>query len=189
METNRDGARLLASSVQSLDHAASLLILPVPEVLWPKQPHRLCAPGDTLTFEYWAASIACGSRMSARIGVPTAVRWSQKTTGGNNRGALLRDSLGRRGWRGPAVDAVDTPDGPVLIDNTRARVALELGISDIPVRVHSPSQTLPPTMRWFGYEGPRFGPNAKTWGDALRYRTTQNGLPETGTSTAPLLKS
>ena len=75
-------------------------------------------------------------------------------------------------------------------------VARELGIENIPVAVHSMDELLPPSMLrrgWGKDEGPRFGENARTWGDALRWRTShqsaQNGqpFPEYGSTVVPYL--
>ena len=88
--------------------------------------------------------------------------------------------MGEKGWAGDPVDAVRTPDGITTIDNTRVAVARELGIKEIPVRVHAPNEPLPPDM--IG----RFG-DAKTWGEALAQRTGNQRppLPPTGTPDAP----
>jgi filamentous hemagglutinin len=85
-----------------------------------------------------------------------------------------------RGWAGDPVDAVRTPDGITTIDNTCVAVARELGIREIPVRVHAPTDPLPPEM--IG----RFG-DARTWGEALLHRTSNQRppLPPTGTLDAP----
>ena len=84
------------------------------------------------------------------------------------------------GWNGDPVDAVRTPDGIVTIDNTRVAVARELGIEEIPVRVHEVTEPLPNDM--IG----RFG-DAKTWGEALIQRTANQRppLPPTGTTEVP----
>jgi RHS repeat-associated protein len=113
---------------------------------------------------------------------PGALRYSQTTAGGGGRAEALRKSMAEQGYVGEPIDAVQTPEGLTAIDNTRPAVAQELGIESIPVRVHSPSEPLPPDMAG------RFGP-AKTWGEALTYRTsTQNPpLPSTGTPTVPKL--
>jgi len=88
----------------------------------------------------------------------------------------------RDGWNGPAVDAVETADGIVTIDNTRIAVARELGICEVPVKVRLPADPLPESMLG------RFG-NAKTWGEALKFRTGNQRppLPEIGTPNAPRL--
>ena len=88
----------------------------------------------------------------------------------------------RNGWNGPAVDAVRTPDGIVTIDNTRIAIARELGIPEVPVKIHLPSDPLPESMLG------RFG-DAKTWGEALLHRTGGQRPPlgPTGTPTIPRL--
>jgi filamentous hemagglutinin len=99
---------------------------------------------------------------------------------------VLRQSMRERGWAGNPVDAVRTPDGITTIDNTRVAVARELGIREIPVRVHAPTEPLPPEM--MAGPHPRFG-NATTWGEALEFRTSNQRppLPPTGTLDAPRL--
>ncbi len=70
---------------------------------------------------------------------------------------------------------LDMGDGNIVtIDNTRVAVARELGIKQIPVRVHQPTKLLPKSMRG------RFG-------EALKHRSAgQNPpLPVTGTSKSP----
>jgi hypothetical protein len=111
---------------------------------------------------------------------PANIRFSQNTAGGRGRADVLRQSMGERGWAGDPVDAVRTADGITTIDNTRVAVARELGIQEIPVRVHAPSEPLPPDM--IG----RFG-DARTWGEALAQRTANQRppLPPTGTPDAP----
>ncbi len=54
--------------------------------------------------------------------------------------------------------------------SARWAVARELGIKEIPVRVHAPNEPLPPDM--IG----RFG-DAKTWGEALAQRTGNQKPP------------
>jgi hypothetical protein len=130
--------------------------------------------------------------------VPTSeLRFSQTSAGGKGRADELRQSMGRRGYDGEPVDVVQTPGGYLTtIDNTRVAVARELGIENIPVAVHSMDELLPPSMLrrgWGKDEGPRFGENARTWGDALRWRTShqsaQNGqpFPEYGSTVVPYL--
>jgi filamentous hemagglutinin len=110
---------------------------------------------------------------------PADIRFSQNTAGGKGRADVLRQSMGEKGWAGDPVDAVRTPDGITTIDNTRVAVARELGIKEIPVRVHAPNEPLPPDM--IG----RFG-DAKTWGEALAQRTGNQKppLPPPGTPDA-----
>ncbi len=113
---------------------------------------------------------------------PEQIRFSQNSAGGRGRAAQLRESMTNKGWNGPAVDAVNTSKGVVTIDNTRIAIARELGITDIPVNVRSPSDPLPKSMLG------RFG-NARTWGEALHYRTSNQRppLPATGTLASPRL--
>jgi RHS repeat-associated protein len=118
---------------------------------------------------------------------PATLRWTQTSAGGNGRANVLRLSMQKSGWQGPPIDVVETPDGLVTVDHTRAAVALEMGIKDIPVRVHQPNEPLPAEM------GDRFtssdGRSAATWGDAIGIRAgNQNPpLPPTGTNTPPRL--
>jgi filamentous hemagglutinin len=95
----------------------------------------------------------------------------------------LRESM-MRGWNGPAVDAVETAEGVVSIDNTRVAIARQVGIEEIPVRVHLPSDPLPGSMLG------RFG-DAQTWGEALAHRTSNQRppLPFCGTPDTPLLRA
>ena len=88
------------------------------------------------------------------------------------------------GWNGPPIDAVRTPTGIVAIDNTRVALAQELGLDRIPVRVWDPSDPLPQSM----LDIERFGP-AKTWGEALAYRTARQVPPldSAGTPLRPTL--
>lgn len=118
--------------------------------------------------------------MNERLVDPSALRFSQRTAGGNGRAAILRESMGIRGWDGPPIDAIETDAGLVTIDNTRVAVAQELGLREIPVRVHAPDDLLPELLRH------RF-PGARTWGDALAYRTSHQmpPLPVTGTPDRP----
>ena len=122
---------------------------------------------------------------------PATLRWTQTTAGGRGRAAALRESMKNNGWDGPPIDVVETPDGLVTLDHTRAAVALELGIKEIPVRVHKASDPLPAEMIT-GPNGPRFTANdgsghATTWGEAAAIRGgNQNPpLPPTGTTTPP----
>jgi RHS repeat-associated protein len=112
---------------------------------------------------------------------PNALRFSQRSAGGSGRAAPLRESM-KGGWNGPAVDAVETAEGVVSIDNTRVAIARELGIKEIPVNVHLPSDPLPESMLG------RFG-DARTWGEALAQRTGKQRppLPFGGTPDTPRL--
>jgi hypothetical protein len=80
------------------------------------------------------------------------------------------------------IDVVQTRDGLVTVDHTRPAVARELGLSKAPVRVHAPGDPLPANMKG------RFG-TARTWGEALEYRTGKQvpPLPPTGTAKVPRL--
>lgn len=102
---------------------------------------------------------------------PSILRFSQTTAGGNGRAAALRPSMAG-GWNGPPIDAVRTPNGIVAIDNTRAALAQELGMSRIPVRVWGMSDPLPSAM----IENSRLGAS-QTWGEALALRMGRQNSP------------
>jgi len=112
---------------------------------------------------------------------PNDLRWSQRTAGGRGRASRLREWM-RNGWNGRAVDAVETSEGIVTIDNTRPAIALEFRFTEIPVRVWLPCDPLPESMLG------RFG-DARTWGEALQFRTSNQvpPLPPTGTPNPPRL--
>ena len=124
------------------------------------------------------ASAAGGVEMVA----PAALRWTQRTAGGNGRATGLRESMAARGYAGDPIDVVRTADGLVTVDHTRAAVAIELGIESIPARVHLPGDALPGNMAG------RFG-SATTWGEAAAFRAAgqRPPLPPTGTLTPPRL--
>ncbi len=65
---------------------------------------------------------------------------------------------------------------------TRIAIARELGITEVPVKIRLPSDPLPDSMLG------RFG-DARTWGEALRFRTGNQRppLPPTGTPNVPRL--
>ena len=115
---------------------------------------------------------------------PSELRFSQRTAGGGGGVQELRPSMAGRGWDGPPIDAVRTPEGIVTIDNTRVALAQELGITRIPVRVWNLSDPLPQAM----IERGRFG-LSRTWGEALAYRAGRQRPPldPTGTTQRPRL--
>jgi filamentous hemagglutinin len=76
--------------------------------------------------------------------------------------------MGENGWMGNPIDVVETADGLVTVDHTRAAVALELGIKEIPVRIHLPEEPLPADMLTRPWN--RAGDTATTWGEAVRLR-------------------
>lgn len=118
--------------------------------------------------------------MSERLVDPHTLRFSQRTAGGNGRAAILRESMGALGWNGPPVDVVEIAAGLVTIDNMRVAVARELGLREIPIRVHAPDESLTESLQQ------RF-PGSETWGDALAYRTGRQipPLPIDGTPDRP----
>jgi hypothetical protein len=103
-----------------------------------------------------------------RIVDPAELRWSQTTAGGRGRAAPIRQSMAEKGWAGDPIDVVQTADGLVTVDHTRAAIALQQGIRNIPVRVHSPSEPLPADMLTRPWN--RAGDTATTWGEAVRIR-------------------
>lgn len=123
---------------------------------------------------------AVAKGQGVRLVNPATLRFSQRTAGGRRRGAALFESMREQGWDGPPVDVVETSEGLVTINNTGVAIAQRLGIKEIPVSVHSMTEPLPKSM--FG----RFG-QAKTWGEALTHRTSNQRppLPPSGTATPP----
>lgn len=95
---------------------------------------------------------------------------SQRTAGGNGRAATLRQSMLSKGYNGPPIDVVRFPHGNVTLDHTRAAIALEQGITRIPATIRMPNEFLPKDMNG------RFG-NAKTWGEAVIHRTSNQRPP------------
>jgi RHS repeat-associated protein len=114
---------------------------------------------------------------------PKTLRWTQRTAGGGGRADSIRQSMRANGWDGPPIDVVQTSEGLVTLDHTRAVVAHELGIQRVPIRIHMPSEPLPPAML------ERFGPGVRTWGEAAAQRAARQRppLPPTGTPTPPRL--
>jgi filamentous hemagglutinin len=99
----------------------------------------------------------------------------------------MRESMRQNEWKGDPIDVVDTPDGLVTVDHTRAAVARELGISQIPVRVHAPNDPLPADMVNRPWNSRR--QTATTWGEAVALRGAGQKPPlgPTGTPTPPRL--
>jgi RHS repeat-associated protein len=128
------------------------------------------------------------SNRNVRMIDPAELRWSQRDAGGKGRADAMRLSIGKNGWKGPPIDAVETADGIVTLDHTRAAVALELGIRQIPVRVHQPQSLLPWSMRNSYWN--RFGNTARTWAEAVALRAfgQRPPLPNTGTPKPPKLR-
>jgi hypothetical protein len=121
------------------------------------------------------------------IADPAMLRYSQTTAGGKGRADTIRSSMEANGWQGGAIDAVMTDHGIVALDNTRPAVALELGIQDIPVRVHMPNEPLPPEM--LTWQWTKLGQTATTWGEAAKLRGAAQdpALGPTGRPTPPTL--
>lgn len=113
---------------------------------------------------------------------PATLFWTQRTAGGNGRAAPLRESMLSNGYKGPPIDVVRFPYGNVTLDHTRAAIALEQGITRIPATIRMPNELLPKDM--IG----RFG-NAKTWGEAVIQRTSNQRPPLSpqGTTVPPRL--
>jgi hypothetical protein len=127
---------------------------------------------------------------AVRLVDPAKLRWTQTTAGGNGRASIWRDRLdpssGYNAYPLEPIDVVNTADGLVTVDHTRAAVALEYGTTEIPVRVYLPDDLLPVGMT--SGPRPRFGPST-TWGEAAAYRASRQvpPLPPTGTTTPPKL--
>jgi len=119
---------------------------------------------------------------------PSELWFSQRTAGGNGRAKKLRASIRKQGFiYDPAnpVTVIRTPNGLTTIDNTRVAVAQELQLDKITVVVKNYDESLPPIM----VKARRFG-EAKTWGEALRYRTSHQRpepLPPYGTPVRPYM--
>jgi filamentous hemagglutinin len=117
---------------------------------------------------------------------PATLRWTQTSAGGNGRAAIwwdrLNPSSSYNAYPLEPIDVVRTTDGLTTLDHTRAAVALENGITNIPARVHLPTDPLPASMSG------RFG-SSTTWGEAAAYRAANQRppLPPTGTTTPPRL--
>jgi RHS repeat-associated protein len=120
---------------------------------------------------------------------PGTLRWTQRTAGGRGRAAQLRQSMLEKGWDGPPIDVVETADGLVTVDHTRAAIALELGMDRIPARIHQPDEPLPVDMIRRARFKAADGTVAKTWGEAIAIRAGRQRppLPSTGTEQVPRL--
>jgi len=118
---------------------------------------------------------------------PRTLRWSQSTAGGRGRAEALRASMREQGWAGEPIDVVVTKDGLVTVDHTRAAVALELQLKEVPVRLHLPTDALPAEMLSRPWNSA--GQTATTWGEAIALRGAGQIPPigPTGTSTPPRL--
>jgi hypothetical protein len=94
-----------------------------------------------------------------------------------------------KGWDGPPIDVVETADGLVTVDHTRAAIALELGMDRIPARIHQPDEPLPVDMIRRARFKAADGTVAKTWGEAIAIRAGRQRppLPSTGTEHVPRL--
>ncbi len=109
----------------------------------------------------------------ARIN-PFLLWFSQRTAGGNNRAQQLRRSIREKGFIDDpdnAVCVVRTPVSLTTLHNTRVAVTQEMDLSDIPIIIYEFDEPLPEIMvniRRFGV--------AKTWGEALIYRTSRQHL-------------
>ncbi len=113
---------------------------------------------------------------------PAQLRWTQTTAGGRGRAAEIRASMAEHGWKGDPIDVVQTADGLTTVDHTRAAVALEMKMKEIPVRVHQADAPLPESMLSRPWN--RDGDTAKTWGEAVRLRG-QGQTPPLGSTGSP----
>jgi hypothetical protein len=125
---------------------------------------------------------------------PRSLRWSQTTAGrslateGGTKADVWRARMAAaKGWVGDPIDVVQTNDGLATLDHTRASVAIEQGITKIPMRVHAPDEPLPADMLTRPWDAK--GTTAKTWGEALRLRGAGQTPPigPTGSPTPPRL--
>ena len=118
---------------------------------------------------------------------PAELRWTQLTAGGRERAQALRENLLMHGWDGPPIDVVQISEGLVTVDHTRAAVALELDLGEIPTRVHLPEEPLPLDM--IGRFKHPDGRIAHTWGEAIEFRAARQNppLPPYGTTQIPRL--
>jgi phage-related protein len=105
---------------------------------------------------------------------PATVLWSQNTVGSKYEG--YRDDMltGKWNWNPTdaqhTINAVRTPNGIVMIDNTRAAVALDLGIKEIPILVHDAGDLISDLDNPILAGGQRRFGNVRTWGEALDAR-------------------
>jgi hypothetical protein len=115
---------------------------------------------------------------------PANLRWSQVTAGGKGRADIYRKALAEDGWKaGERIDVIETADGLVTVDHTRAAVALEQGITEIPARFHLPSDPLPSDMLTRTWNSA--GDTATTWGEAVRLRGAGQ-FPPIGPTGSPI---
>ncbi|WP_432288798.1 RHS repeat-associated core domain-containing protein (plasmid) [Aminobacter sp. BA135] len=134
------------------------------------------------------ASAAASAAESAAVKLinPAELRWTQTSAGGSGRASIWRERLNPsstyNAYPLEPIDVVRTADGLTTLDHTRAAIALEYGITNIPARVHLPGASLPTSMN------ARFG-KATTWGEAAAYRAGNQRPPlsSTGTTTPPRL--
>ena len=172
----------------------------------PEETAQLARTGENLVGALWAPE-AFGSKLQApkpdwsgteidpsqppdprlRLINPADLRWSQTTAGGGGRADKVGPSLSKEGWNGDAIDVVQTEDGLVTVDHTRAAIALKLGIKSIPVIVHEVNEPLPMDMLTRGWD--RAGTTARTWGEAVKIRAAGQTPPlgPTGTENPPKL--
>jgi hypothetical protein len=137
----------------------------------------------------WASPAPSAETGPVEFVDPAQLRWTQTSAGGKGRAAIWRERLDPAGSHNAyplePIDVVRNNDGLTTLDHTRAAVSLEYGITNIPARVHLPTDPLPGNM--IAIE--RFGPDARTWGEAAAYRamTQKPPLPSTGSTTPPRL--
>lgn len=120
---------------------------------------------------------------------PRDLSFSQTTAGGKGGTEYHRANLAD-GWTNqPPIDAVQLSNGTIVtLDNTRPAVARELGISEIPARLHNTFDPLPADM----IEISRFGRKSETWGEALQFRASGQSKPRLdldGTAQSPKLQT
>lgn len=105
----------------------------------------------------------------------------------------LEDSMRLDGWRGDPLDVVRAPDGSLVsIDNRRLVAANEVGLREVPVRIHDAGSPLP--QDWVAplADGKRNRfQGLQTFGEAVTDRTARQGqgFPEWGNYGTPEIKS
>lgn len=79
---------------------------------------------------------------------PTGIKFSQKDVSGlTGDKAMTIEELAesmKAGWKGPAIDVVEMPDGTrISLDNRRLLAAQMAGIKEMPVAYHPPNESFP----------------------------------------------
>ncbi len=114
---------------------------------------------------------------------PKVLRWSQSSAGGSGRAGIIRRFMSEKGWIGPPADVVATVDGLVTVDHTRAAVALEQNMREIPVVIRQPGDPLPAEMLSRPWN--KAGDTVSTWGEAIQLRGSSQ-TPRIGPTGRPI---